>query len=231
MILFYTKDIAENRAILHDQEAVHCGRVLRKKNGDRVNVTDGLGNLYSGIVSNVLKSEVEIDLGDKIKCQEIPTRKGIAICPTKQNARIEWFIEKAVEIGITDIHFILAKRSEKTRLKMERLESIALAAMKQSLHLHLPRLHTLEKMDVFLNNCDYQARYIAHCMDPQSHLVKINDGESSAVVLIGPEGDFTEDEVVLANQNNFREVSLGNSRLRTETAGIVAAHCLNLVTV
>lgn len=229
MILFYTKDIAENRAILHDQEAVHCGRVLRKKVGDSVNVTDGEGNLYSGVVSNVRKSEVEIALGDRIKNQAAPVRKGIAICPTKQNARIEWFIEKAVEIGVSDIHFIVTKRSEKTRLKMERLENIALAAMKQSLHLHLPRLHALEKLGVFLNNCDYQARYIAHCMDPKSHLVKLTDGRSSAVVLIGPEGDFTEDEVEIAATNNFVEVSLGNSRLRTETAGIVAAHCLNLV--
>ena len=229
MIIFYSRDIEEGVANLTDDECQHCAKVLRKKMGDDVYVTDGQGILYAGTIGMISKKEVQIVSLKIVEEQAVPYVIGIAISPTKNIDRFEWFLEKATEIGITDIYPFLSKRSERKIIKPERLEKRIIAAMKQSKNLHKPRLHPLLSLkEVIEKEVKVENKYIAHCMEPESALQKLYVSGEDAVVLIGPEGDFTEDEVSLAAANKWREVSLGKSRLRTETAGLVACHLLNL---
>lgn len=229
MIIFYSRDIEEGVAKLTDDECQHCAKVLRKKMGDDVYVTNGQGILYAGTIGMISKKEVQIVSLKIVEEQAVPYVIGIAISPTKNIDRFEWFLEKATEIGITDIYPFLSKRSERKIIKPERLEKRIIAAMKQSKNLHKPRLHPLLSLkEVIEKEVKVENKYIAHCMEPESALQKLYVSGEDAVVLIGPEGDFTEDEVSLAAANKWREVSLGKSRLRTETAGLVACHLLNL---
>lgn len=229
MIIFYSKAIEEGIAILDGDECTHCTKVLRKKMGDEVYVTDGAGHLYSGVIGMISKKMVEIISLSEIENQERPHRKAIAISPTKNIDRFEWFLEKSTEVGITDIYPFLSKRSERKVIKPERLEKRIVAAMKQSKNLHKPTLHPLLPLKKLVcEEIEYQNRFIAHCMEPESALQKLYISGDDGIVLIGPEGDFTEDEVSLALANKWTEVSLGKSRLRTETAGLVACHLLNL---
>lgn len=231
MIVFYDDEAGINGAELKDQEARHCSKVLRKREGDELFVTDGKGTLYRGSILSLTKSEVIIGSMEVISSSESKMRTGIAIAPTKNNSRIEWFVEKAVEIGISDIHLIETARSERSRVKIDRLQGIMISAMKQSKNFHLPQLHPLTSIKDLIEEKTYDQAFIAHCMDVDQHLLSIYDGKSSAIVLIGPEGDFTEDEVHLAKAHNFRETNLGRSRLRTETAGVVAAHLMQLALI
>ncbi len=229
MIIFYSRDITENSAKLTDDECMHCAKVLRKKLGDEVYVTDGKGKLYSGIIGLISKKVVEISQLTELENQPALHKIAIAIAPTKNIDRYEWFLEKATEIGVTDIYPFLGKRSERKIIKPERLEKRMIAAMKQSKNLHKPTLHPLVSLkDVINFDFEGVSKYIAHCMEPEAALQKLYTRGTDAIVLIGPEGDFTEDEVSLAEENKWTEVSLGKSRLRTETAGLVACHLLNL---
>tara|TARA_R110000737_G_scaffold353348_1_gene404463 strand:+ start:1290 stop:1886 length:597 start_codon:yes stop_codon:yes gene_type:complete len=197
--------------------------------GDEVYVTDGEGYLYSGTIGVISKKEVQIISLVEIEKQNTPHRRGIAISPTKNIDRFEWFLEKATEIGITEIYPFISKRSERKVIKPERLEKRMIAAMKQSKNLHKPTLHPLSALKVIVSEeIGFENKYIAHCMEPESALQKLYSSGTDAIVLIGPEGDFSEDEVSLAAANKWTEVSLGKSRLRTETAGLVACHLLNL---
>ncbi|MFT6333996.1 MAG: 16S rRNA (uracil1498-N3)-methyltransferase [Saprospiraceae bacterium] len=229
MIIFNSQNINDGVAKLTDDECQHCSKVLRKKMGDFVYVTDGKGHLYTGTIGLISKKEVEIVSLVEIEKQGAPHRKGIAISPTKNIDRFEWFLEKATEIGITDIYPFLSKRSERKVIKPERLEKRMVAAMKQSKNLHKPTLHPLIALkEIVYGDIGFENKYIAHCMEPESALQKLYNSGTDAIVLIGPEGDFTEDEISLAAANKWIEVSLGKSRLRTETAGLVACHLLNL---
>jgi len=229
MIIFYSQDIDNGVARLSGDECQHCSKVLRKKMGDEVYITDGVGTLYVGIIGMISKREVEIVSLSIVEKQDAPHRIGIAISPTKNIDRFEWFLEKSTEIGITDIYPFLSKRSERKFIKPERLEKRMIAAMKQSKNLFKPTFHELQLLkEIVSSDISFENKYIAHCMEPESALQKLYTSGRDAIVLIGPEGDFTEDEVSLATANNWTEVSLGKSRLRTETAGLVACHLLNL---
>lgn len=229
MIIFYSSEINENIASLIDDECVHCTKVLRKKIDDEVFVTDGQGILYSGIISQISKKEVAISIVNEIENQPKPHTKSIAIAPTKNIDRFEWFLEKATEIGVTDIYPFLSSRSERKVIKPERLEKIIISAMKQSKNFYKPTLHPISPIRQLLgDNFSDQSKFIAHCMDPKFALQHRYKSGSNAIVLIGPEGDFTEEEVDIAKKNDWEEISLGRSRLRTETAGIIACHFLNL---
>lgn len=228
MILFYTQDIQGDTATLSGQEAIHCGKVLRHKVGDQISLTDGHGTLYQGSIEQVSKKEVRIGTLQILEEQKKPAKLAIAICPTKMNARLEWFLEKATEIGITEIFLIRSKRTEKSRIKLERLQGIVTSAMKQSMNLHLPIVHDIVPLESFVAECSYDHKFIAHCMDPEKSLFSMCDPKRSSIVMIGPEGDFTEEEVQLCRASGWEEVSLGPSRYRTETAGIVAIHTLNI---
>jgi 16S rRNA (uracil1498-N3)-methyltransferase len=229
MIVFYTSEIDGNLATLKGDECLHCSKVLRKKIEDEVFVTDGKGRLHSGVISQISKKEVTISLTSEIDNQRRPHSKSIAIAPTKNIDRFEWFLEKSTEIGITDIYPFLSSRSERKIIKPERLEKILISAMKQSKNFHKPTLHPISPIrELLANDFVEQSKFIAHCMDPKLALQKQYVSGSNAIVLIGPEGDFTEDEVEIAKSFSWQEISLGKSRLRTETAGIVACHLLNL---
>ncbi|MEM9548353.1 MAG: RsmE family RNA methyltransferase [Bacteroidota bacterium] len=229
MIIFYSESVTPQSAILTEEESLHCSKVLRKKEGDAVFVTDGIGTLYQGVISTISKKEVSIRIDEKIESQPKSHQRSIAIAPTKNIDRFEWFLEKSTEIGISNIYPFLSSRSERKIIKPHRLEKILISAMKQSKNLYKPTLHPLTPLSQLLTS-DFanQSIFIAHCMEPEYALQHQYKSGSDAIVLIGPEGDFSDEEVAIAKTNGWKDVSLGKSRLRTETAGIVACHLLNL---
>lgn len=231
MILFFSQHIEGQTAFLNEEESGHCTRVLRKKKGDLVHFTDGKGNLYEGkiVEENPKKCSLQI-----IKAFPNQSKRSfythLAIAPTKNIDRMEWLVEKLVEIGIDEISFFLGERSERKQLNINRLEKITLSAMKQSLKFTLPKLNDLRKFSDLLKTIDTQQKFIAYLPQEKPQLLKnqlVKD--SSYTILIGPEGDFSPNEVKLALQMGFSPVSLGESRLRTETAGLVACHTVQLL--
>ncbi|GLR17274.1 16S rRNA (uracil(1498)-N(3))-methyltransferase [Portibacter lacus] len=233
MILFYSEKIDGETAILTDGEAIHCKQALRKKVGEIIIVTDGKGKTYEAEITSIGKKEVELKL-----LKEVPLsakrdfRIHIAIAPTKNISRFEWFLEKATELGIDEITPILCARSERKVIKSERLNKILLSAMKQSLKSELPKLNELTKLSAFLKK-DFEGQcFIAHLEEEPELLVKSYQQGSDVLILIGPEGDFMLEEIEMAKQSGFESVSLGDYRLRTETAGISsvqAIHFCNMV--
>ncbi len=228
MQLFYI-DKPEKEITLSSEESKHATKVLRKKEGDILNFTDGKGGFY----------KAEITLADSRKCRlEIISTEQlekqhnyhlhIAIAPTKNMDRYEWFLEKATEIGIDEITPIICEHSERKVLKTERCNRILLAAMKQSLKFHLPKLNEAINLKDFLKQDFEGNKYIAHCEDSEKSALKSEAKAAKTLILIGPEGDFSTKEIDMALQNQFKAVSLGTSRLRTETAGLVAVHTINI---
>ena len=229
MQIFFTDHIEGHAATLHGDEATHCRRVLRKNVGDELYITDGRGSLYTATIEALGKKEV--DLLNVILVEKQPPRSGltIAIAPTKNMDRYEWFLEKATEIGVKEIIPILTKRSERKVVKHERCEKIVLSAVKQSKNLHKPIIRTLTRFEEFLQMELPSQKFIAHCMEPDKHLSNLYNAADAGIVIIGPEGDFTPSELELTRKSGWREVSLGPSRLRTETAGIVATHIVSML--
>ena len=229
MSLFYVPDIAE-RWELSEEEAAHALRVLRLSVGDELDITDGKGNLYKSVISSVAGKHCYVEAKETL-----PMPKGwngnihIAVAPTKNMDRIEWFAEKATEIGFDELTFLDCRFSERRVVKTERVEKILVSAMKQSLKPVLPTLNGMTPFDKFITQPFMGHKYIAHCYegDKEPLMQALVPGED-ALVLIGPEGDFSEEEVAKAIEAGFQPVSLGKSRLRTETAALVAAHTLNL---
>lgn len=233
MHIFYTPHIQNSdNYTLSEEESKHCIRALRLKKDDAVQLIDGRGNLY----------QCRIDNPDQRKCSVIIDSVTvdynkrnfylhIAIAPTKSIDRFEWFLEKAVEIGIDEITPLWCARSERNTLKPERLEKVIAAAMKQSVVAYKPVINGLTKFSDFIDKQNSDAlNFIAHCAE--GHRAMISDhyqGGKPAVMLIGPEGDFTPEEIESAIQNNYIAVTLGNNRLRTETAGIAACEIFNFL--
>ena len=231
MQLFYIPNISGKEVILNETESKHAIRVLRLAEGNRVQLIDGNGGFYEAVISDAHPKKCKLLITDST--QEFEKRNfklHIAIAPTKNIDRFEWFLEKCTEIGIDEITPLLSEHSERKVIKPERLEKILMAAMKQSLKAYLPKLNSLVGFNEFISVSKYQNKYIAHCNDgDKSHLKDSIQKNEDTLILIGPEGDFSNEEVVKAKENGFEEISLGNARLRTETAGIVACHIVNLV--
>ena len=229
MQLFYTKNIKENMAIFTEEEARHI-QVLRKKAGDKLHFIDGVGGIYEGEVMEVHKKQCVLSILQHTPAyNQRKVHLHIAIAPTKNINRLEWFLEKATEIGIDEITPILCDRSERKKIRNDRLEKILLSAAKQSLKAYLPKLNELTDYQSFIKKENDNLKYIAYCNDDNlNHLKKEYSIPQNVTILIGPEGDFSEKEIQLALENNFKGISLGDSRLRTETAGIVACHIINL---
>ena len=228
MQLFYLEN-PENEIILSAEESKHATKVLRKKEGDVLNFTDGKGYFYKAkiTVADTKKCRLEI-VSSQQKEKQHNYHLHIAIAPTKNMDRFEWFLEKATEIGIDEITPIICSRSERKVIKTKRCTRILLSAMKQSLKFHLPKLNEAISFNDFLKQ-DYKgSKYIAHCEDGEKKELKIENKTDKYLILIGPEGDFSPKEIDLALHNQFKAVSLGTSRLRTETAGIVAVHTINI---
>lgn len=233
MQLFYTTNIQNGLAILDEDEARHTVQVLRRKVGDAMQLTDGKGNLYEGEIVELGKKTGVVGIKKTIEAyNKRPFHLHIAIAPTKNIDRFEWFLEKATEIGIDEITPLICKRSERTVVKHERLNGILISAMKQSLKTYLPKLNEAIDFQRFMKNDFSQVKnkMIAYCNDDTIRPLSIAyQKQENSVILIGPEGDFTEGEVGMAFEHHFIGVSLGKSRLRTETAGLVACHTVNLL--
>ena len=215
---------------LPQEEAGHCIRVLRMQAGDRLRLTDGKGAFYDAVISAVSGKRCMVHIESK-EVQE-PLWKGhlhIAVAPTKLMERNEWFVEKAVEIGVDEITFLKTDHSERDVIKMERIEKIAVSAMKQSQKATLPVLNGMTSFKSFMERGFDGDKFIAHC-EPGSkvNLKDVVVPGHDTLVLIGPEGDFCPSEIEMALKAGFRPVSLGPSRLRTETAALVAVHIMNL---
>lgn len=231
MYLFYSPDINDNIYTLPEEESKHCIKVLRLKIGDTVFLTDGKGNLYETKIHNNHPKRCELVVVDVKKAHgKRDYTIHIAIGPTKNINRFEWFLEKATEIGVDEISPIICEHSERKLVKPERLNKVITAAMKQSLKSYHPVLHETLKFTDFVSKHHSGEKFIAYCDDNyKNHLKDIYQPNNNALVLIGPEGDFSENEITFALKNGFQPVSLGPARLRTETAGIVACHTINLI--
>ncbi len=230
MNLFYTNDIKDNIGSFDEVETRHCIHSLRKQIGDVINFVDGKGNWYAGAITSTSKKSFQVTV-DKTEARS-KNRSNylhIAIAPTKNIARFEWFLEKATEIGIDEITPILTFHSERKRIRVDRLEKVVLSAMKQSLKATLPKINELIKYKDWLKLESSGQQYIAYVEEQNLQLKDTIQSGQDVTILIGPEGGFSKEEVDLAKNNNFQSVSLGSSRLRTETAGIVACHTNQII--
>ncbi len=233
MQLFFCNNIQAGIAILSPEESGHCIRVLRLAKGDLVKLIDGTGTSYDAEITIPDSKKCELKI---IKSFTTPSPRNykihIAIAPTKNIDRFEWFVEKAVEIGVDAITPVICERSERRVLKTDRLHKLIISTMKQAMILNYPRLDELNNLDSFFKSLGNQTenRFIAHCFPEEKKLLsKAILPDKDVIILIGPEGDFTQNEVKRAISNHFLPVSLGTNRLRTETAGIVACHTAVLI--
>lgn len=229
MHVFYTPEIAVNPE-LPEEEAAHCLRVLRLTVGDEVMLTDGKGLFYKAVISAATGKRCQVKVVESIG-QE-PFWNGhlhLAMAPTKNMDRIEWFAEKATEIGFNELSFLNCRFSERKVIKTERIEKIVVSAVKQSLKAYKPVVNEMMDFSRFMEKDFSGQKFIAHCYEGEKPLLKdvLVPGQD-ALVLIGPEGDFSMEEVQKAKAAGFRAISLGKSRLRTETAALVAVHTMNL---
>ena len=221
-----------------EEESAHCVRVLRYTRGDEILLTDGRGTTYNARITNPNPKHCEFEILRSEK--QVKTHRGyihIAIAPTKNIERIEWMMEKCTEIGVDELTPLLCRFSERKAIREDRLEKVILSAAKQSLTPYLPKLNPLTDYDTFIRQQAEKCRFIAHCYkedkrqlrDEIIRLREENALEGGVLVLIGPEGDFSEQEVHDALGLGYIPVALGDSRLRTETAGVVACHTVVLL--
>ncbi len=222
--LFYTQKIENGFAVFEEEEGRHLLTVLRKKTGDLLQLTDGQGFIYEAELADAGKRHVLARIISKTETPKLrPARLHIGIAPTKQMERLEWFLEKATEIGVDEITPLLCQRSERDSIRLDRLEKILVSAMKQSLRTWLPKLNPPTRFQDFAEKTSEAQKRLAWCSEePLPHLKTTLSPLQDAVIAIGPEGDFSPEEVQIALANGFQGVSLGQARLRTETAGLMA---------
>ena len=231
MQLFYTNN-SETEFTLPSEESKHITKVLRKKEGDTLHFTDGKGNLLIAEITTSDQRKTRVKLIDKIiQEKQHNYYLHIAIAPTKNMDRFEWFLEKSTEIGIDEITPIICDHSERKVVKIERGNRILLSAMKQSLKHHLPKLNETISFKDFIKQDFEGKKYIAHCEEGKKIELRKEKKEKRTLILIGPEGDFSPAEIKNSTTNNFTPISLGNSRLRTETAGVVTVATINIITL
>lgn len=234
MEFFYSDDIHDDVIKLNTHESKHCIRVLRKKEGESLNVVDGKGTLYQGKLISITKKNcyVRIDkIFENYSCRDYYIH--IAISPIKNHDRIEWFIEKSIEIGVDEISFIRCERTLRKKIKLERLHRTALSAMKQTLKAKIPIINDIIDFDDFVNVNNKSNMFICHLENENRknlfHYRKEISDNYKHCILIGPEGDFTSNEIKLSKKMNHHPITLGTSRLRTETAGVVSCSILNFL--
>jgi len=232
MRLFFQPEILNGDLFLDAEESRHCVKVLRLKEQDQILVLDGRGGKHTVSIVNANQRKCEFDLLKSEKTPPADHHIHIAIAPTKNMDRIEWFVEKAVEIGVQEISFFFSHNSERKHFKTDRVTKKAISAMKQSLKTYLPVINEpINFPDFIKQNLDASTkRYIAYVDQTNPDLLlDLAKPNQRQLILIGPEGDFSEIELNKALDNQYAKVSLGESRLRTETAGIAACHILNLI--
>jgi 16S rRNA (uracil1498-N3)-methyltransferase len=229
--LFYTPDINSDIYVLSEDESKHCTRVLRLQQGDTVYLIDGKGGLYTSIIQDAHQKKCQLQIVDKqIEYGKLPFVSHIAVSPTKNLDRMEWFVEKAVEIGVSEITFLLCEHSERRNIRLDRLEKIAVSAIKQSKKGYMPLLNDLTPYYRFIQKAVPESTFIAHLENDATKSIKehYKFGRPHCI-MIGPEGDFSSSEIQSAYEVGIKPVTLGNSRLRTETAALVACHTLTVL--
>jgi len=231
MHLFYSPEITSNTFTLNQEESKHCLKVLRLNTGDVVHLTDGKGNLYQTTIIDANPKKCTLEIREvKKEYGKKDYKIHMAVAPTKNINRFEWFLEKATEIGIDKITPVICEHSERRIINPERLNKVIIAAMKQSFKAYLPVLNPAIFLKDFISEKNNSEKYIAYCSDNyRDNLKDLYNKQKDAVILIGPEGDFSEQEVSLAINYGFKPISLGAERLRTETAALVACHTVNLI--
>ncbi len=231
MFLFYLKEIKDDLNFLNAEESRHCVKVLRLKEGDHVNITDGRGYIYKSEITDANTQRCAVKIVEKEKVfDKRPYYLHMAVAPTKNISRFEWFIEKAVEIGVDEVTPVICENSERKTVKTERLEKIAVAAMKQSLKAYMPIINEAEEFNGFIRKDIAVQKFIGYIDDTENaHLKDHVEPDKNVTILIGPEGDFSRDELNRAKETNFVPISLGKSRLRVETAAIAACYIVNLI--
>jgi len=232
MQLFYNPSISETDkgVVFPKDESKHIVKVLRKKEGDNLNVTNGKGFLFTVEINDANPNKCKASILNFEKEHDKKYHLHLAVAPTKMNDRYETFLEKATEIGIDQITPIICDHSERKNVKTNRFERVLQSAMKQSLHYTLPKIEEPISLNEFLKKEQNGQKFIAHCEElNKKSLLKELEKEQHYTILIGPEGDFSSEEIQLAIQKGFVPVTLGNTRLRTETAAIVATHTVAMV--
>ena len=228
MQLFFLEH-PDNKIKLNNNELNHINKVLRKKDGDILNFTDGKGGLYKVQITFIDNKNCDMQIINHIKIEKKHKyHLHVAIAPTKNIDRFEWFLEKATEIGIDEITPIICSHSERRVIKIDRCKRILKSAIKQSLSYHLPKVNQLTKIEEFIKEDFKGNKYIAHCQKNKKEELKTKDLSKKTLILIGPEGGFSKKEIEICLEKKFQEVSLGNNRLRTETAGIIAVTTVNI---
>jgi len=230
MNLFYTPNIKDQFYQLDEIESKHCVKVLRLKEKDIIHLIDGKGSLFKAKIIDAHPKKCTVECIETHKeFGKLDYKLHIALAPTKNIDRTEWFMEKCTEIGITEFTPLLCKHSERKHVKHDRLFKVITSAVKQSLKAYHPILNELTKFSDLVTSDFDGEKFIAHCYDSEKiHLKNRYKAKQNTLILIGPEGDFSPEEVKLAKENGFTEITLGESRLRTETAGVVACSIVSL---
>ncbi|MBR5133758.1 MAG: 16S rRNA (uracil(1498)-N(3))-methyltransferase [Alistipes sp.] len=226
MQLFYAPEITLPLYTLSEEESKHCVRVLRMEPGDELHITDGRGTMHRCKVvdANAKRCVVEV-VESQYEYQKMDYELTVAIAPTKIIDRFEWFLEKSTEVGISEIYPIECDHSERRQLKLDREQKVVTSAVKQSLKAYHPVLHPLTDVRDVITMPFEGAKFIAHCnseLGEREYLGRLLKKGEKTLILIGPEGDFSPEEITFALQNGFKAISLGRERLRTETAAVVA---------
>jgi 16S rRNA (uracil1498-N3)-methyltransferase len=230
---FYIADYnsSQKEIVLDEDTSRHVVQVLRMKDGEKLNLTDGKGRLITTEVIEAHKKHCSVKIIDSLFISHDSRKVTIAISLLKNTSRFEWFLEKATEIGVLEIIPLICERTEKQKFRFDRMKGICISAMLQSQQIWLPILSEPKQFDdIVIQQLDQQQKFIAHC-EESGHKNNLSTFQpfNHSTILIGPEGDFTKDEIKLALENNFLPVSLGETRLRTETAGVVSASLLRQV--
>lgn len=229
MQLFYSQQISEGKILLDETESRHAISVLRKQNGELLQVIDGRGSCFEAEIIEANKKRVLLEIKGQVDYPKAKQALHLVVAPTKNIDRIEWLLEKSIEIGLASVHFIQCERSERKNVNMERLEKIALAACKQSLTWHFPELEAMQSLKSFLDRPAQGNKFIAVCEEAE-FLLKTNSEILDEVwVMIGPEGDFSPREYAEAKAAGWQGVSLGEKRLRTETAALLTVAEINFI--
>lgn len=225
---FYEQNIAtaDSQFILSEETSKHCVQVLRMKIGEQLNITDGKGNLFSATIISTDKRSCAVKINATTFSKQQQRKVSIAISLVKNASRFEWFLEKATEMGVCEIIPLLCHRTERQHFRFDRMNNILIAAMLQSQQTWLPVLQVPTAFQTVIDHSQYTQKLIAHCEEDKKTEIKDLQLLNDVQMLIGPEGDFTTDEIGSAIQKKYLPVSLGNTRLRTETAGVMASALL-----
>lgn len=231
MHLFYAPDIEDDLYVLNPEDSRHCAKVLRLREQGRISLTDGGGHFYHCTITKADSKATEVKVDEKEEIEKHwPVHLHIAMAPTKNMNRTEWMLEKVTELGVDKITPLHCDHSERKIVKPARMERIITAAVKQSLKAWYPKLEEMAGFSDFIQKDFSGQKYIAYIDEKYDlHLSEDYEPGMDAVILIGPEGDFSKDEVQMAIKHGFKPVSLGKSRLRTETAAVIACHSFHLL--